>query len=387
MPAAMQTSMALWVGSSKLSAETHNLAVLTSRIKTWARQGRGRVRRAFWPVLIAAIACGLSHLAAHHLLGHPFPFFAPVAAWACLGFTSERNVRRVAETGLGLSIGIWAGEYFGIIFGHGPIQIGAAIFLAVMLARFIGPGAPFATHTGTQTAVLVGLPAGLMSPALGGGFGRWTDALVGTAVAIIVAFIIPSDPRRHARTSARAACRELAETLTLTAHGLRTGEPADQDIAMNRGRSSEIILEEWRTTSLEAINTAKIAASARKYRSEIADFDTKRILVDRAMRSIRVIARRASSTPKSESIEDVAVLLEELSVAVDELGSALPVGREPKLALRLIREVGAHAAPGALGEQNWHAQALILVLRSAIVDLAEACGASEEEARELLAPL
>lgn len=345
------------------------------------------MRRAFVPVLIAAIACSLAHLAAHHLLGHPFPFFAPVAAWACLGFTAERSVRRVAETGLGLSFGIWAGEYFGIFFGHGPAQIGIAIFLAVMVARFVGSGATLASHTGTQTAVLVGMPAGLMSPALGGGFGRWTDALVGTAVSMVIAFIIPSDPRRAVRASARAACRELAETLRLTAVGLRTGEDHDLNIAMNRGRASEGVLNEWDQTCRESFNTATITATARKHRSELSLNDSTRVLIDRAMRSIRVITRRAQYTPQSEGSEHVASLLERISDAVEAMGDDLGIGREPKSALGMLHEIGADTAPGSIGERDFHAQALILVLRSAIVDLAEAAGANEQEARDLLAPL
>ncbi|WP_435299271.1 FUSC family protein [Timonella sp. A28] len=355
--------------------------------ETWLRQGVGRVRRALWPVTIAALACVLAHWVAHIVFGHPYPFFAPVAAWACLGFTHERSVRRVAETGLGLSFGIWAGEYFGMTFGHGPLQIGVAVFLSVLIARFVGSGAPLATHTGTQTAVLVGLPAGLMSPVLGGGFGRWSDALVGALVAVLVALIMPSDSRRAARASARAACRELTETLRLTAHGLRTGSESDQDIAMSRGRASESVLEEWRVTSSESLTTAQIAATARRHRAELAQIEHVRVLVDRAMRSVRVIARRASWTPQSEGTQQVADLLERLADAVTELGTALSLGTEPKVALRLIREIGADAVPGALGERSWHAQALILVLRSAIVDLAEASGATEREARDLLPPL
>lgn len=345
------------------------------------------MRRAFGPTLIAAIACGLAHLVANKVFGHQYPYFAPVAAWACLGFTAERSVRRVAETGVGLSFGIFAGEYFGVFFGHGSIQIAVAIFLAVMIARFVGSGATLASHTGTQTAVLIGLPAGLLSPALGGSFGRWSDAVIGSVVAVLVALLVPSDPHRRARATARAACRELAETLKLTARGLRTGSAADQDVAMSRGRASEGILEDWRITSQESLNTARIAASARRHRGEITRIENVRVLVDRAMRSVRVIARRASSTPHSEGSEQVAQLMDRMAEAVVELGTSLALGKEPKVALKMLREIGADAAPGALGETNWHAQSLILILRSAIVDLAEASGATESEARELLAPL
>ena len=61
------------------------------------RQGRDRVRNAAVPVLVAAVAAGLAYAIAHYGLGHEAPVFAPIAAWVCLGFRHERELRRVAD--------------------------------------------------------------------------------------------------------------------------------------------------------------------------------------------------------------------------------------------------------------------------------------------------
>src|SRR5690554_1661650 len=129
------------------------------RIRIRNRQGFARMRRAFVPLLIASVAAGISFWAAGLVLGHEFPFFAPVAVWACLGYTHERSVRRVAEMGIGVSLGVALGETFAIWVGAGPWQIGFVLFCAVMMARYIDSGALLASQAAVQGIVMVGLPA------------------------------------------------------------------------------------------------------------------------------------------------------------------------------------------------------------------------------------
>ncbi len=351
------------------------------------RRGWARVSRAAWPTATTAIACGLSYWVGQHIVGHPYPFFAPVAAWASLGYTSDRSVRKVAETGIGVSIGVWLGDLFGHTFGSGPWQVAVIVFIAVLVARFVGSGAPLATHAGTQAVVLVGLPIGVLSPALGGGFGRWSDALIGAAVATLIAAIIPNNPTRRTRSAAHHATRELAETLTLISTALASGNENDHDTAMTRARSTQASLDDWSSVCTAALNATKINASARTYRRHIVELDKQRVLIDRAIRSTRVIARRAKATTPSEGSEQVADLLLQTAHATRALADAMALGKDPAVAREYLRDAAHLAAPGLLGEKEWQAQALILVLRSAIVDLLEAAGASEQEARDALAAI
>ena len=357
------------------------------RVTLRSRQGLSRMRRAFLPLLVTAVASGFAFWLSQLVLGHEYPFFAPVAVFACLGFTHGRSVRRVAEMGVGVTLGVALGETFALVAGTGPIQISLVVFCAVMLARFLDSGGLLASQAAVQGIVMVGFPAASVTSAFDGGFSRWTDALVGAAVAIVVALITPNDPRVGLRRTARATTVQLAKTLELTAMALRSGDREDSQFAMNRGRASQGVIDEFASEIDVAIETAQIAASARKYRVELAELSHTMVMIDRAIRSVRVVARRAASTPVTHRSAEVADLLDELAQAALELGDSLFLGQDPKVARNHLAAISTRLSPGPVGEQFWHAQALILVLRSAVVDLAEAAGMTPDQARDMLAEL
>ena len=116
-----------------------------------------------------------------------------------------------------------------------------------------------------QSIVIVGCP----SMSTGGGVGRWTDALVGAAVAFVVAALTPGDPRRLPRRLGGEGLAELARTLEEIAHGMRTGDPADREAALLRGRASEPALDEWQSVTKSALGTARVTATGRRYRGEL----------------------------------------------------------------------------------------------------------------------
>jgi uncharacterized membrane protein YgaE (UPF0421/DUF939 family) len=353
--------------------------VLRSRV----RQGRVRVRAAFFPVVQAAVAVSLSFSIAHWLLGHPYPFFAPVCAWIALGFTNERNVRRVAEIGIGVPIGVGFGELIAQFIGSGPLQMGLVLIVSALLARFLDRGQLLTTQAGVQAIVIVGLPV----LSTGGGFGRWTDALVGAAVAFIVAALTPGDPRRQPRRLGGEALTDLAETLEDIARGVRSGEAGDREAALVRGRASEPALDEWQAATEEALATARVTANGRKYRAELAAMGRTALLADRTMRTVRVIARRALSVPTGPDAERFAAVLDTVAKATRIMAEDVAAGNDPVATRELLEEAAGKADPGLLGTGDWQIQSLILIVRSAIVDLGEAAGAGPEEARLWLVPM
>src|SRR5690625_367121 len=146
------------------------------------RQGRRRARAAFWPVVTAAVAAGLAWAVAFYALGHVEPFFAPVAAWVCLGFNADRQVRKVAELAIGVTLGVGFGELVASLIGTGVPQIMLVIVVAALMARFVDRGHTLTIQAGVQGVVIVALPV----VATDGATGRWTDALVGGAFALLV---------------------------------------------------------------------------------------------------------------------------------------------------------------------------------------------------------
>ncbi|MBB1028540.1 aromatic acid exporter family protein, partial [Dietzia sp. DQ11-38-2] len=65
---------------------------------------RARTRRlayAFLPIVQCGLAAGIAWFLAHDVLGHPAPFFAPIAAALALGTGMGRRIRRGVELVIG----------------------------------------------------------------------------------------------------------------------------------------------------------------------------------------------------------------------------------------------------------------------------------------------
>ncbi len=359
-------------------------------LRARARQGWGRVRRAAVPVLLAAIAAGAAYAAARYGLGHQYPFFAPVAAWIALGFSADRNLRRVAEMAIGVAVGVLAGDLLVHQIGTGPVQVALVLAAAVLVARFLDRGDLLAVQAGVQAMIVVVLPAS----GTGGPLERWLDALVGGVMALVVAALSPQDPRRRVRAVAEEAMSEIAEVLRSLAEGLRTRDPATVRRALLRGRASQPVLDTWRSAAVSARQTARLSPAFRRHRDELAAQVAAATLADRAMRNARVLARRAESVVArpAGATGAAADLLDPLADAVDlarrgaeELGLALSTGAGTATARRTLSEAAARTDPWRLVPGgDLHAQGLVLLLRSLVVDLTETAGADPEAARATL---
>jgi uncharacterized membrane protein YgaE (UPF0421/DUF939 family) len=371
------------------------------------RQGWGRVRDAFLPILQAAVAGAIAYVIAHKLAHHPYPFFAPVTAWVVLGFSFDRSLRRVGELAIGVALGVGLGDLFGHVFGSGAWQIATVLVLAACIARFLDRGPMLTSQAAVQAIVLVGLPAG----AIGGGpFGRWLDAVIGVTIAFVVAVLTPHDPRRHQRALARRAVDELAGVLHLLARGLGEARADDVADALVRARATQPALDEWTDSSASARELARLSPAAYRHRQELTRLGDTAVLVDRAIRNTRVLARRSATVvddetattgpnaaralaspavhpPETHETEVLAQRVEGLARAADELGSALANGRDPARARELASEVARGLDPFEVAPDDWQVQGLVLLVRSLVVDLLEAAGTSERDARGLLPEL
>ncbi|MEL7976486.1 FUSC family protein [Isoptericola sp. F-RaC21] len=383
------------------------LRTLPGRIRV--RQGISRVRVSFWPVVQASLAAGVAYGIATFVLGHSQPFFAAVAAWVCLGFSFDRELRKVAEVAVGVALGVALGDLMVHVIGSGWWQIALVMAISATLARFLDRGPLVTIQAGVQAGVVVGLPA---SVATNGAVGRWTDALVGGGVALLVALITPGDPRRRIRSLAQEATRELALTLESVARGLRDGDADELAAALVRGRAAEKVLEDWHDVATKSDEIARVSVN-RVHRAEITRLAAQAVLVDRAMRSVRVLARRVPATLRSlgmleeddtdhrvaavplsggmpapptvdPEVDPVADLVVRYAHGVRLLASALGSGTGLAQARDALAEVAHDVDPRSLGEGHWQVQSLVLLLRSPVVDTLEAAGLSPDEARDSL---
>lgn len=357
-------------------------AMRTLVLRTRLRQGWTRARAGLIPIGQASLAAGIAYAVAHYVLGHEMPFFAPVAAWVCLGFTALRDVRRVAEMAVGVAVGVGMGDLLVHLIGSGWWQLTVVLFIAAIAARFIDRGALLVIQAGAQAIIVVGLPS-----VSGGPLGRWTDALIGGAIALLVALLTPGDTRRRPRALAERAVTELAETLETLARGMRSRDVDDVGAALVRGRASEPVLAEWQEGARAARELARISVG-RMHRGELARLEEQAVLVDRTMRSVRVLARRVIPVLEADrDVEPVAGLVEGFASGVRQLASDVGSGGDGARGREALTTVAAQADPRTVGEGDWQVQSLVMLLRSPIVDTLEAAGASPGEARDALPEL
>ncbi|NCT89384.1 hypothetical protein GXB85_00235 [Cellulomonas sp. APG4] len=350
------------------------------RVAVAARDGLARARVALVPVLLASLAAGAAWFLAADVLGHPSPFFAPVSAWVALGFSANRRPRRVGELAVGVAVGVLLGDLLVHLIGAGALQVGLVLAVAALVARVVDRGDLLATQAGVQAIVIVGLPAAQVGSAVT----RWTDALVGGAVALVVAALSPQDPRREVHALAGESCSALAQVLRLTGHGLREADAGEVEEALLRGRTSGPALDRWRSVAQDARHAARVSASHRRRLPELARLLASAVAVDRAMRTARVVARRAQLVVGTPALDPLPELLEDLADGVDRLGRALSSGADTAVAREHLRSVAGGMDPYRVDSADLQAQGLVLLLRSVVVDLLEAADEEPGPARAAL---
>src|SRR5947209_2428542 len=175
---------------------------MTARIDVVSvlRRGLARATESWQPVALAALAAALAWLIAHRLLGHPQPFFAPIAAAIALSTST--------------------------------VALGVIVFVTMSAARFtgggfFGEGMMFANQA-AASAILV-----LTLHRHGTGGERVLDAIVGGAVAFALGVVLfPAHPLAILATAERSMLRVLADTLGRVAERIAVGDTPDDEWAL-----------------------------------------------------------------------------------------------------------------------------------------------------------
>lgn len=357
---------------------------LIAEARSRARQGTTRVRVSFVPIIQATIAAGLAYLLAGWILGHEQPFFAPIAAWTSLGFVAEKDMRRVFEVALGVTIGVGLGDLVVANIGSGAWQIMFVLALTAVLSRFVSAGILLTTQAGVQAIVIVGLPQALD----GGAIGRWTDALVGGAVALLIAAVWPTDHRRRPRILAARCWRELSRLLGDFAGALRDGGGEDIAQLMVVARAEQPSFDEWHDTAKSSFDMVKVSPQARRHSETLSQLLTASTFADRAMRNARVMIRRSESVVDgSRDTAKFADLIDDLATAVGSLGREMGSGARTDSAVAELQAVAGRTDPFEVGGGDWQVQSLVMLCRSLVIDLQEAAGVEAREARAAVPPL
>ncbi len=347
-----------------------------------ASLSRGRVLRATAPAIAqTAIAAALAWFVALELVGHPQPFFAPVAAIIALGIVVGQRARRAAELAVGVAVGVAVADALVILLGSGTLQIGLVVALAMVSAVALG-GTRLVVGQAASSAVLVAtidVPTSF-------DVARPIDALVGGGVAIAVHYLLPIDPVRLARRHAGPLLDRFADALDDTAHAL---EAADHDTAVEAlvtMRDRETAVAAFREATIGGVETARYSPLRRRERTVVKRYAIAAPEVDLAVRNSRVLARRvvraadldAHVPPQAPAgIRDLAVAvralrtaLEDPSTVVEARGVALQAAARATLALEMTG--------------NLSVSVIIGQVRSIATDLLRALGTTQDAAADAI---
>lgn len=334
-----------------------------------------RLRASAWAAVQCGLAAALAWAFSVHVLGHPRPFFASVAAVVALGLRAGQRLRRSAELAIGVALGVLVGDALVSVIGSGTWQIGVVITVALLIAVAFGGGGLVVTQSGLQAVFVVALPRTPNS-----GFQRWQDALVGGGFALLVAALLSTDPWREARRLQSSYVTELAAVLRDCSEGIRARSSGQVAAALSRGRLLEPVLDRWRDEILTGRETTRLSPLRSHGEAAWQASDQLVVGLTRSSRNLRVLLRRVLvAMQEGQALPDcLPALLDRLADAVvlegDEACAALMV---------LARELD----PVRLGASSLAGQVAVGQLRVAVVDLLEGLGVEHDRARNALPAL
>ncbi len=343
--------------------------------------GRWKAKR--WQVAQCAVAAGVAWWLAGDVLGHPRPFFAPVAAVVCLGTSYGQRLRRVGEVTVGVAVGVLAGDLLTRLIGVGPWQITLIVGLAMSVALLLDAGAILVTQAAVQSIVVAVL---ISDPARG--FSRWTDALVGGAVALVAATVVPRAPLRRPREQAAVVMCTVGELLRAAADSIEDGDVDRAAEVLERARASEPVLRELQQAADEGLAVVASSPFRVRHRPGVRAMAELVEPLDHAMRNTRVLVRRVVvAAYRREALPPgYALLVRDLAGCVDEVALELGAGRQA-VSARAGLLVLAHAssevprAPGLSGE------VVLAQVRSILADLLSVTGMQPFEATDAVPPI
>ena len=344
-----------------------------------------RLMRTGVPIAQCAIAAGLAWALAKNVIGHPQPFFAPIAAVISLGVSLGQRMRRAAELVVGVSIGIGVGDVLISVIGTGWWQIALVVALAMSTAVLLDSGGVIVLQA-ASSSVLV---ATLLPPASAGGLTRMIDAAVGGLVGFVVAALLPANPLAVAHRNGRVVLGALADALRGVAGAVARLDAGMASDVLAKARKSQKSVEEFRTALEAGQEIARFAPIRWRRRGDLERYESAATPIDRALRNTRVLARRALAALRdSEPVpRPLPGLLEELAGAVVLLRDELASGVDPLQARETARSVAKRSTVELLGEGDFSMQVVVMQVRSIAVDLLQATGLSRTEAIAALPPL
>ncbi|ANR92810.1 FUSC family protein [Mycobacterium avium] len=325
-------------------------SAVPSLVRTAVRAGGKRLGAVWFNLLQTSLAAGLSWYLAHDVLDHPQPFFAPIAAAVSLSTSNVLRAQRAVQMMIGVTLGIGLGTVVQGMLGPGALPIAVAALVALGAAvfiggGFIGHGMMFANQTVVSALLVLALYRG------GAGPERIFDALIGGAVAIVVAVLLfPADPRTvlgAARAGVLAVLHDVLSRAADVSSGRRAA-PSDWPLsAVDRVHEQLSGLLEARTTARHVV---AIAPRRWGLRDAVRAADHQAVHVALLAGSVLQLARAVAPGPGDRQGQPVSTVLLVLAAATaladrDPAGACVYLGSARRHAARLRSGDGGDREP------------------------------------------
>lgn len=260
------------------------------RVASWvtASVTHSRLRAVAPAILLTSVAAGLAWFLAHDVLGHPQPFFAPIAAAVCLSASNVLRAQRAIQMIIGVALGIGVGVGARDLLGGGPVVIGLAALVslgvAVLLGHgFIAQGLMFYNQT-AASAILI-----LTTQETATGTERLIDALIGGGLAIVSSVLLfPAAPLPMLRDAEHSVLAALRDILRRIARPPQSAEPDWFPNASEHLNAQLAALSQARATARQIV---RIAPRRRRLRPAVTAADQRAAQLTLLCGTILALAR------------------------------------------------------------------------------------------------
>lgn len=346
------------------------------------RHRLARLRSKAWHIGQCSVAAAIAWVIAKEGLDHNTPFFAPIAAVVSLGTSYGQRLRRVAEVTVGVAVGVFVADLLVILLGTGWWQLGLIVALAMSAAFLIDASGLFVTQAAVQSIVIATLV-----PDSGQALLRWTDALVGGAVAIVAATVVPRAPLRRPREQAAVVVRKIAFLLRAAATSAVDGDMERALEVLASARSTTPLMRELQAAADEGLSVVASSPFRRRHRGQVRRMADLVEPMDRAMRNTRVLVRRVAvaNYHREPLPQAYARLCADLADATDEMAAALERDEMPYAIRASLLSIGQGTTEVELANAL-SADVILAQLRSIIVDLLQITGLDVAEATDAIPP-
>ncbi len=335
----------------------------------------------------SALAGAIGWEFAVRVLHHRSPFFAAVAAIVCLGTSNLNRLRRVGELAAGVTVGVGLADLLIRGIGRGGWQIALVVALTMTVALLLDGGTLIVNQAALQAVFVTVLP-----PPAGGYVTRWLDALCGGAVALVVAFLLPADPRVALRRESAQVIGAIADAIRAATTAARARDPEAAAEALEVARATQPAVDRWSDAVRAGWEISRLSPLRRSARPELVGHRRGVVAVDRAIRNTRVGLRRLAAAAEDAAAggeplpEPVIGILDDLAGAFHTVPGALrdPDGEGGRRTLAALRELSAQLDPDRLQARTLSSTVVVAQVRSAVVDLLQVPGMAIDDARGLL---